>query len=72
LSPSGLITSLLSALWGLAKASYIEKYKNSFNSQETINMLKDEMKKIHEKLDTLLTADLWLERDLQKRMRFWD
>jgi WD40 repeat protein len=58
LSLSGLISSLLSAMWGVAKAAYIEKYKNDFHSQDTVEMLKDEIKKIHEKLDTLLTADL--------------
>jgi hypothetical protein len=58
LSATGLITSLLSALMGVAKAAYIEKYKNDFHKQEVVDSLKDELKKINEKLDTLLTADL--------------
>jgi hypothetical protein len=57
LSPSGLISSLLTAMWGVAKAAYIEKYKHEFHSQEMVEMLKDQIKKIHEKLDTLLTAE---------------
>jgi hypothetical protein len=43
---------------GVTKAFLIEKYKNDFHKQEVVDSLKDDLKKINEKLDTLLTADL--------------
>jgi tetratricopeptide (TPR) repeat protein len=58
LSPSGMISSLISAFWGLAKQTYINKYKHDISNQEMVERLKDDMTKINEKLDVLLTADL--------------
>jgi hypothetical protein len=58
LSTAGLISSLLSAFKGTAKAAYIEKFKHDFSKQESVEALKDDMTKINQKLDTLLTADL--------------